>query len=126
MGDEMAKKILLVDDAQTVLLFEKMLLSSLGFQIETANNGQEALDKIKKWKPDLVLLDYMMPVMDGLTCCRMAKSDRTLKSIPIIMVTTISEQSKVNECFDAGCDDYIFKPFKKEEILQKIRKHLAI
>lgn len=117
-------KVLLVDDAQTVLLFEKMLLKQLGFDFETACNGQEALEKARVYNPDLVLLDLMMPVMNGVDCCRAIKEDEDLKDIPIIMVTTISEQERIDECFAAGCSDYIFKPFRKPELLEKIKKHL--
>ncbi|MFC1849523.1 PleD family two-component system response regulator [candidate division CSSED10-310 bacterium] len=117
-------KILLVDDAQTVLLFEKMLLSKLGFEFMTASNGQEALEQIEQERPALILMDYRMPIMDGYTCCKTIKSNAETKDIPVIMVTTISEEEEVQRCFDVGCNDYIFKPFNKQKLLEKIKKFI--
>ncbi|MBN2381631.1 response regulator [bacterium] len=117
-------KILLVDDAQTVLLLEKMILSPHDFILSTASNGLEAIQKIEKDRPDLILLDLNMPVMNGLECCRSIKSNSGTLNIPIIMVTTVSEADRMNECIEAGCDDYIFKPFRKIDLLTKINQQL--
>lgn len=121
----MSRTVLLVDDTQTVRMFEKFILGALGYSLLEAENGQKAFDLAKEKKPDLVLLDVNMPVMDGLTCCRKLKEDPATQSIPVIMVTTKGEQSQIDEGFSAGCDDYVTKPIRKIELLAKIKQQLG-
>ncbi len=116
----MTNKILIVDDTETMRLTEQMMLKDEDCTIEIAINGIEALDKIKKNKPDLVLMDIMMPLMDGIECCRQIKADSMTNDIKVVMVTTRSEYARVKEAFAAGCDDYINKPINKEELLTKV------
>ena len=120
----MAKKILIVDDTETMRLYEQMLLQGQGYQLDMAENGLDALEKIRKEMPDLVLLDVMMPEMDGIECCRKIKSDEALREIKVVMVTTKSEYEKVKEAFAAGCDDYVTKPIDRVELLAKLRELL--
>jgi len=120
------KKLLIVDDAQTVLHYQKLLLSGQDFIITTASNGIEALKKIEEESPDLILMDLIMPEMDGLTCCRLLKGKDKTKHIPIILVTTVSDKDKIQDFMRVGCDDFIFKPVKKIELLLKIKKALNI
>jgi two-component system, OmpR family, alkaline phosphatase synthesis response regulator PhoP len=120
----MASKILVVDDTETMRLYQHMLLSGLGYEIEMAENGVEALDKMKTWKPDLVLMDIMMPRMDGIECCRLVKSDAKLKKVKVVMVTTKNEYGRVKEAFAAGCDDYVTKPIDRDELLSKVKELL--
>jgi CheY-like chemotaxis protein len=120
----MASKILIVDDTETMRLFERMLLSGQGYDLDMAENGSEALKKIGEFKPDLVLLDIMMPVMDGIECCRKIKSNEETKQIKVVIVTTKSEYGKVKEAFAAGCDDYVTKPINREELLSKMSELL--
>ncbi len=115
----MPSKILIVDDTETMRLFEHMLLSGQGYELEMAENGVEALEKIKLFQPDLVLMDIMMPIMDGIECCRRIKSDEKTKTTKVVIVTTKSEYVKVKEAFAAGCDDYITKPINRTELLSK-------
>lgn len=120
------KKILLVDDTDTILLFLKTLLAGQDFDFLTAKNGAEAVEKARRERPDLVLLDVLMPVMDGIEACRVMKGDPELKSIPVIIVTARSEAENVERCLDAGCDDYVFKPVRKLELLDKINRLLRL
>jgi two-component system alkaline phosphatase synthesis response regulator PhoP len=120
----MGGKVLIVDDTETMRLYEQMLLSGQGYELETAENGVQALEKIKANKPDLVLLDIMMPEMDGIECCRRIKSEDETRDIKVVMVTTKSEYEKVKEAFAAGCDDYVTKPINRVELLSKLKELL--
>lgn len=120
------KKILLVDDTDTILLFLKTLLAGQNFEFLTAKNGAEAVEKARRERPDLVLLDIFMPVMDGIEACRVMKGDPELKDIPVVIVTARSEAENVERCLDAGCDDYVFKPVRKLELLDKINRLLGL
>ena len=120
------KKILLVDDTDTILLFLKTLLAGHDFEFLTAKNGAEAVEKARRERPDLVLLDIFMPVMDGIEACRVMKGDPELKDIPVVIVTARSEAENVERCLDAGCDDYVFKPVRKLELLDKINRLLRL
>jgi DNA-binding response OmpR family regulator len=118
------KKILLVDDSSTVLLLHRMMLSHCGYELLTARDGQEALDKASTEHPDLIFLDVLMPRMDGFQTCRVLRSRTETKDVPIILVTTRGEPHFVREGFESGCTDYITKPFDGEELLAKVRSHL--
>jgi DNA-binding response OmpR family regulator len=118
------KKILLVDDSSTVLLLHRMMLSHCGYELLTARDGQEAIDKASTERPDLIFLDVLMPRMDGFQTCRVLRSREETKAVPIILVTTRSEPHYVRQGFESGCTDYITKPFDGEELLAKVRSHL--
>jgi DNA-binding response OmpR family regulator len=118
------KKILLVDDSSTVLLLHRMMLSHCGYELITAKDGQEALDKASTERPDLIFLDVLMPRMDGFQTCRALRSRPETKNVPIILVTTRGEPHYVRQGFESGCTDYITKPFDGEELLAKVRGHL--
>lgn len=119
------RRILLVDDTETILLFLKTLLAGQGFDFLTAKNGAEAVERTRRERPDLVLLDIFMPVMDGIEACRVMKGDPELKNIPVVIVTARSEAENVERCLEAGCDDYVFKPIRKLELLDKINRLLG-
>ncbi|HZI02795.1 MAG TPA: response regulator [Archangium sp.] len=118
------KKILLVDDSSTVLLLHRMMLSHCGYELLTAKDGQEALEKASTERPDLIFLDVIMPRMDGFQTCRALRSRPETKNVPIILVTTRGEPHYVRQGFESGCTDYITKPFDGEELLAKVRGHL--
>lgn len=118
------KKILLVDDSSTVLLLHRMMLSHCGYELLTAKDGQEALEKASTERPDLIFLDILMPRMDGFQACRALRSRPETKTVPIILVTTRGEPHYVRQGFESGCTDYITKPFDGEELLAKVRGHL--
>jgi CheY-like chemotaxis protein len=118
-------RILIVDDSQTVITFQKMMLRDEGYEIATAPNGRVALELIKKSPPDLVLMDVMMPEMNGVECCKHLKSDAATKHLPIIMVTTKGNQTMVTSAYTAGCNDFVTKPIDKAELLRKIKTQLG-
>lgn len=118
------KKILLVDDSSTVLLLHRMMLSHCGYELLTAKDGQEALEKASTERPDLIFLDVLMPRLDGFQTCRALRSRPETKNVPIILVTTRGEPHYVRQGFESGCTDYITKPFDGEELLAKVRGHL--
>jgi len=119
------KKILIVDDQPDFLSIVKMRLEATGsYEIITANDGQEALDKLKE-NPDLVLLDIMLPKMDGYEVTLKMKSDPHTKDIPVIMVTSLGELKSTEKAFEAGAIDYVVKPFNLTVLLAKIKKALT-
>jgi DNA-binding response OmpR family regulator len=119
------KKILLVDDSSTVLLLHKMMLSDRGYELLTARNGQEAVDKALAERPDLIVMDVIMPKMSGFEACRALRAREETRGVPILLVTTRGAPHEVKEGFDSGCTDYITKPFNGDELLAKLRGYLG-
>lgn len=113
-------KILVVDDTRTIRFHLKSLLSRMGFEVNEAYDGLDALASIKESKPHIVLMDIMMPNMDGIECCRQIKNNPETRDIKVMMVTTKDEYKKVTEAFRARCDDYITKPVEEEELKRKL------
>ncbi|NQT94853.1 MAG: response regulator [Candidatus Omnitrophica bacterium] len=120
-----AKKILLVDDETDMVDIVKLRLEANGYEVITAYDGQEALDKAKTESPDLIILDLMLPKIDGYKVCRLLKFDQKYKSIPIIMFTARvqDEDKKMGE--EVGADAYITKPFEPQVLLSKIKELLG-
>ena len=118
------KKILLVDDSSTVLLLHRMLLSHSGYELLTARDGQEALETAVRERPDLIVLDVLMPRLDGFLTCRALRGRVETREVPILLVTTRSEPHHVRQGYESGCTDYITKPFNGEALLAKVRGHL--
>jgi len=96
------------------------------FQINIANNGQDALTLLEKIKPDLILLDIMMPIMDGLETCKIIKQDETLKHIPIIFLTAKNDKEDLAEAFRLGAADFVSKPFNTLELVARVKTHLEL
>ncbi|MGH7459034.1 MAG: diguanylate cyclase [Longimicrobiaceae bacterium] len=120
------ERILVVDDNVDNVEIINARLSSRGFKVETATNGEEALEKVRGNPPHLILLDVMMPVMDGYQVSRLIKNDQELPFVPIILVTARdSTQDKV-EGLDAGADDYLTKPINFPELEARVRSMLRI
>jgi len=118
------KKILLVDDSSTVIMMEKMMLAGCGYDIVIARDGEEGVAKAQSERPDLILLDVVMPKMDGIEACRRLRALASTKDIPIIMVTTRSEAANVEISYKNGCNDYVNKPLNNAELLAKVRSFL--
>ncbi len=119
------KKILLVDDSATVLLLERMILSKDDYEIVTAKDGREGVEKAGTERPDLILMDVVMPRMDGFEACRKLRERDETRSIPIIMVTTRGELASVETGYESGCNDYVTKPIDGLELLAKVRSCLG-
>jgi CheY-like chemotaxis protein len=119
------KKILLVDDSTTILMMERMILNKGPYDLVTAANGEEALAKAKSERPDLILMDVVMPKMNGFEACRAIRADQDIKHTPIIMVTTRGEGLNVEQGFESGCNDYVTKPINTTELLTKLRDVLG-
>jgi len=124
MGGGTRKVILVVDDTETVLIFTKMMLAGQAAEVVVARNGMEALKRVEEQTPDLILMDIMMPELDGVETCRRLKGDPRTGGIPVVMVTTKGNPEKVEEAFAAGCDDYLTKPFGKLDLLAKVRRYM--
>lgn len=120
------KKILIVDDEPGILEVISLRLEKLGYNVLTAVDGKEALDTIRSENPDLVLLDLVMPFVDGTEVCEQIKNDKMLKHIPIILFTASGSSAMAAEkSRKVGADGYIIKPFEPEELTCKIEEILA-
>ncbi len=120
----MKTKILIVDDEPMNLDFFDLMLSKLGFDVVSADNGLEALEKVKESHPDLILLDNVMPKMSGWQVTRVLKTDddyREYRDIPVIMFSAMDDVQDKIEGFELGVDDYITKPFNFSEVIARIR-----
>lgn len=121
LNKNMPPKILIVDDEPDILEFIKYLLEREDYQVETASNGTEAIQKSKSFKPELILMDVMMPVMDGIEACRQIKLHPESKNTFIMFLTARSEEYSEIAGFEAGADDYINKPVKPRVLLSRIK-----
>lgn len=118
----MAKKILVVDDEVQLVEMLKMRLEASNYNVITAYDGQEALGKARKEKPDLIILDLMLPKIDGYKVCRMLKFDEKYKKIPIIMFTARAQDEDKEMGQEVGAEAYITKPFEPKILLGKIKE----
>ena len=122
MADTEAKgNILVVDDEPQITRVLKTTLSSQGYGVRSASNGEEALNEMKNWPPDLIITDLRMPGIDGLELCRRVRVD---SRIPIIVLSVKGEESIKVQALDAGADDYVTKPFSVNELLARVRAAL--
>jgi len=120
------KLVVCIEDEQEMIDLVQLILGRRGFTVEGANGGLEGLEKIQKRKPDLVLLDLMMPDMDGWEVYQRMKSDEDLREIPVIVVTAKAQSiDKVLGLHIAKVDDYITKPFGPQELLESVEKILG-
>ena len=118
------EKIFIVEDEPDILDVISYSLNREGFQIESSLDGAESIELIQQFKPDLILLDLMLPGMGGLDVCRHLKNDELSKHIPIIMVTAKGEESDIVLGLGLGADDYISKPFSPRELIARIKSVL--
>ncbi|MTJ12671.1 diguanylate cyclase [Anabaena sp. UHCC 0187] len=118
--------ILVVDDVLLNLQVMAQALESAGYEITLASSGNQALERMQLVRPDLILLDLMMPDMNGFEVCDKIKSDLSLADIPIIFITASNEQEHILQAFDKGAVDYVVKPFNTYELLARVRTHLEL
>jgi DNA-binding response OmpR family regulator len=119
------KKILLVDDSATVLMMERTILMKGHYEVVTASDGEQGVAKALAEKPDLILMDLVMPRLNGFEACRRIREEEATKSTPIIMVTTRGEEANVEMGFQVGCSDYVTKPINALELMAKLKALLG-
>jgi diguanylate cyclase (GGDEF)-like protein len=118
--------ILVVDDVTKNLQLVMEILEQIGYETTFATGGKKALERLETVKPDLILLDLMMPDMGGLEVCEILKADPRYQKIPIIFLTASNEQENLIEAFEKGAVDYVTKPFHSAELLARVRTHLEL
>jgi adenylate cyclase len=122
----MNNRILVVDDTPANIQILAGMLKEKGYQVSVATNGKQALDVVGRVRPDLILLDVMMPEMDGFEACRRLKADEQTRQIPIIFLTAKTETSDIVQGFELGAVDYVAKPFNTHELLARVTTHLTM
>jgi len=126
MKNSTAHTVLVVDDHKVNLILLSRILEEEGYTVITGNNSRDALQHLHNQSPDIILLDVMMPGMDGFSLCRKLKKDKKFSDIPIIFLTSRSQKEDIVEGFNAGGNDYITKPFNRQELLARVRNHLHL
>lgn len=119
------KKILVVDDELDMLKLMSLRFERSGYDVIKATNGREALRLMRNEKPDLVILDFLMPVMTGDKVCKRSKNDEALKDIPIILFTVNTDTVTIEKARNLGASDCMTKPFDPEELMSKVERLLA-
>jgi len=120
----MSKRILVVEDQEDNRRILRDLLTSVGFQVLEAEDGAQGIAAAEAQRPDLILMDIQMPVMDGYEATRRLKADPALAAIPVIVVTSYALSGDEEKARAAGCDDYITKPYSPRQLLAKVNQHL--
>jgi CheY-like chemotaxis protein len=121
----MAYKILVVDDEPTIVRLMEFILARQGHEMIVAVNGEEALQKIKAHQPDLVLLDIMMPRIDGYEVAQKLRADPQTADLPIIMLSAKAQDEDIRRGVEVGVDEYITKPFTPDHLVQVVSQHLS-
>jgi len=120
----MSRRILVVEDQEDNRRILRDLLTSAGYEIIQAENGEEALAAAARERPDLILMDIQLPVLDGYEATRRIKADPALRAIPVIVVTSYALSGDETKARAAGCDAYVTKPFSPRALLAKIREYV--
>ena len=120
----MTAKILVVDDEEPIRSLAQMILTREGYDVVTASNGVEAIQKAEVEKPDLVLLDVVMPGMSGLEVCRVLKTETIARFVPVVMFTVLGRDVDHRLAEESGCDGYFVKPFTPEDLLAEVKMRL--
>jgi DNA-binding response OmpR family regulator len=120
-----SKKILLVDDSETILEMERMILQQDRYEVLTARDGEEGVTKALELKPDLILMDVIMPGLDGFAAVRRLREHPGTSRVPIVMVTSKAEAESMETGYESGCSDYIIKPIDRMELVAKVKNLLG-
>lgn len=121
-----SKKILLVDDSATSRLMNRILISrKTGCEVICAKDGAEALRVVAREGPDLILMDVMMPGIDGLEVCRRIRQDERTREVPVILLTFRIDPESIKLGFESGCNEYLKKPVEESQLLQVLSRYLA-
>ena len=120
----MSKRILVVEDQADDRQIIRDVLAGTDYEITEAEDGEQALAAVAKQRPDLILMEIQLPIMDGYAATRLIKTDPALRSIPIIAVTAYAPSEEQQKARAAGCDDFVPKPYSPHQLLAKIRNYL--
>jgi two-component system alkaline phosphatase synthesis response regulator PhoP len=118
-------KILVVDDEVNITQILEFSIGSEGYQVITASNGEEAIDRARREQPDLIILDIMMPRIDGYEACRILKSNPLTKSIPVVLLTAKGRDIDKRLGYEVGATDYFVKPFSPNKLIDRIHELLV-
>jgi two-component system cell cycle response regulator DivK len=121
----MSKRILVVEDQEDNRQILRDLLGNAGYELTEAENGEEAIAAVAKQRPDLILMDIQLPVMDGYEATRRIRTNPDLNSVPIIAVTSYALTGDEDKARAVGCDGYVSKPYSPRDLLAKVRTYLA-
>ena len=120
-----SRKILLVDDSETVLQMEQMILAKSSYELILARDGEEGVAKALTTQPDLILMDVVMPKMNGFEAVKQLRENAQTRSVPIVMVTSKAEAESMETGYQTGCSDYIIKPIDQLELMMKVKNLLG-
>jgi DNA-binding response OmpR family regulator len=121
----MSKKVLIVDDEPNILVSVEFLMQREGHEVATAADGQEAIDLLGEFRPDLMILDVMMPRKNGFEVCAEVRADARLSAMPILMLTAKGREAEMKKGLSLGADAYITKPFSTHELVLKVNELLG-
>jgi len=121
----MAQKILIVDDEPSLIVALQFLMEQNGYETIAALSGEEAMEAIAKHHPDLVLLDIMLPVVDGFEVCQRVRENQDWKDIRIVLLTALGSEAHVTKGLDLGADAYVTKPFSNTDLVAQVKELLA-
>lgn len=119
-----SKKILIVDDEEDLVETVRFPLEMEGYHVLVSYNGEDALNQARKENPDLILLDLMLPKLDGYKVCRLLKFDDRYKHIPILMLTAKTQEKDKTLGMETGANEYITKPFEMDDLIKKVKTYL--
>jgi len=119
-------KVLIADDNQPNCELLEAYLVDEGYEIDFAYDGQQTLEKIRDWQPDLILLDIMMPKKSGYEVCQQLKGEKATANIPVLMVTALNKQGDIEKAVAAGCDDFLTKPVNGLELKTRVKSLLRV
>ena len=119
------KTVLIVEDVEDHLEIVKLILEQHNYCVISATNGRTGLESVQKNHPDLVILDVMLPELNGYEVCKAVKSDPGIKATPIIMLSVRSNPEDIETAYKAGANKYMVKPFNLEELIREVKKHLG-
>jgi DNA-binding response OmpR family regulator len=120
----MPKKILIVDDEPSIIVALQFLMEQNGYETLVAFSGEEAMEAVARFRPDLILLDIMLPVVDGFEVCQRIRENPLWKNIRIVLVTALGSDVNVTKGLDLGADAYVTKPFSNAELVAKVKELL--
>jgi DNA-binding response OmpR family regulator len=125
MTAERPARVLIADDNPQGVELLEAYLADTGYEVGAAYDGEETLQKVRDWRPDLVLLDIMMPKISGFEVCKRLKADQSTRSVAVLMITALDQPSDVDRAVDSGTDDFLIKPINQTDLLHRVRALLA-